>query len=82
MSIVVSQVISFQWLYFSIHDSDLFISLAQIEIFYSGLRCSYHRVFAATWNVAGKTPDRGLNLNDFLPSDDYSDIYVLGYAHI
>ncbi|XP_062202919.1 type I inositol polyphosphate 5-phosphatase 5-like [Phragmites australis] len=38
------------------------------------------RVFAATWNVAGKTPDKGLNLNDFLPSDDYSDIYVLGYA--
>ncbi|RCV36296.1 hypothetical protein SEVIR_7G318400v4 [Setaria viridis] len=40
------------------------------------------RVFAATWNVAGKTPDRGLNLNDFLPSDDYSDIYVLGFQEV
>ncbi|XP_066339004.1 type I inositol polyphosphate 5-phosphatase 10-like isoform X1 [Miscanthus floridulus] len=40
------------------------------------------RVFAATWNVAGKTPDRGLNLNVFLPSDDYSDIYVLGFQEV
>ncbi|XP_066336459.1 type I inositol polyphosphate 5-phosphatase 10-like [Miscanthus floridulus] len=40
------------------------------------------RVFAATWNVAGKTPDRDLNLNDFLPSDDYSDIYVLGFQEV
>ncbi|PAN41113.1 hypothetical protein PAHAL_8G015100 [Panicum hallii] len=40
------------------------------------------RVFAATWNVAGKTPERGLNLNDFLPSDDYSDIYVLGFQEV
>jgi len=40
------------------------------------------RVFAATWNVAGKTPDRGLNLNDFLPSDDQSDIYVLGFQEV
>lgn len=38
----------------------------------------FRRVFAATWNVAGKAPDKGLSLNDFLPSDDYSDIYVLG----
>lgn len=63
--------------------------LAQTEIsFMQKLRCFIYsaflviRVFAATWNVAGKTPDRGLNLNDFLPSDDYSDIYVLGYAQI
>ncbi|KAL6906032.1 hypothetical protein ACP4OV_003633 [Aristida adscensionis] len=40
------------------------------------------RVFAATWNVAGKTPDKDLNLNDFLPSDDYSDIYVLGFQEV
>jgi hypothetical protein len=40
----------------------------------------FRRVFAATWNVAGKAPDKGLSLNDFLPSDDYSDIYVLGYC--
>ena len=65
----------------------LFNYLSQIAYFhwlkFRYLLCScsdFHRVFAATWNVAGKTPDRGLNLNDFLPSDDYSDIYVLGYA--
>uniref|UniRef100_A0ACD5W762 Uncharacterized protein n=3 Tax=Avena sativa TaxID=4498 RepID=A0ACD5W762_AVESA len=40
------------------------------------------RVFAATWNVAGKTPDMELNLNDFLPSDDHSDIYVLGFQEV
>lgn len=40
------------------------------------------RVFAATWNVAGKAPDKGLSLNDFLPSDDYSDIYVLGFQEV
>ncbi|KAL6870622.1 hypothetical protein ACP4OV_014470 [Aristida adscensionis] len=40
------------------------------------------RVFAATWNVAGKTPDKNLNLNDFLPSDDYSDIYVFGFQEV
>ncbi|KAL5216119.1 hypothetical protein ABZP36_007520 [Zizania latifolia] len=36
------------------------------------------RIFAATWNVAGQTPDMELNLNDLLPSDDHSDIYALG----
>lgn len=40
------------------------------------------RVFTATWNVAGKTPNMELNLNDFLPSDDYSDIYVLGFQEV
>ncbi|VAI04117.1 unnamed protein product [Triticum turgidum subsp. durum] len=40
------------------------------------------RVFAATWNVAGKTPDMELNLNDFLPSDDHSDVYVLGFQEV
>ncbi|CAM0874414.1 unnamed protein product [Alopecurus aequalis] len=40
------------------------------------------RVFAATWNVAGKTPDMELNLNDFLPSNDHSDIYVLGFQEV
>lgn len=39
-------------------------------------------MFAATWNVAGKAPDKGLSLNDFLPSDDYSDIYVLGFQEV
>jgi hypothetical protein len=36
------------------------------------------RVFVATWNVGGKTPNDGLNLQDFLQVDESSDIYVLG----
>ncbi|KAJ0975947.1 hypothetical protein J5N97_017912 [Dioscorea zingiberensis] len=40
------------------------------------------RIFVATWNVGGKPPHKGLNLNDFLPSDDQSDIYVLGFQEI
>lgn len=38
------------------------------------------RVFVATWNVGGKPPHGGLNLNDFIPADDHSDMYVLGYV--
>ncbi|XP_039132383.1 type I inositol polyphosphate 5-phosphatase 10-like isoform X3 [Dioscorea cayenensis subsp. rotundata] len=41
-----------------------------------------YRIFVATWNVGGKTPHGGLNLNDFLPADDPSDIYVLGFQEI
>lgn len=37
------------------------------------------RIFAATWNVGGKTPNNGLNLEDFLKVEGSSDIYVLGY---
>jgi hypothetical protein len=40
------------------------------------------RVFVATWNVGGKTPTMDLNLNDFLPENDHSDIYVLGFQEI
>ncbi|XP_020255406.1 type I inositol polyphosphate 5-phosphatase 10 isoform X2 [Asparagus officinalis] len=40
------------------------------------------RIFAATWNVGGNPPRFGLNLNDFLPVDDQSDIYVLGFQEI
>nr|CAD1817411.1 unnamed protein product [Ananas comosus var. bracteatus] len=40
------------------------------------------RIFVATWNVGGKPPYVGLNLNDFLPADDHSDIYVLGFQEI
>ncbi|KAF0889080.1 hypothetical protein E2562_021133 [Oryza meyeriana var. granulata] len=40
------------------------------------------RIFAATWNVAGQTPDMELNLNDLLPSDDNLDIYVLGFQEV
>ncbi|KAL5216827.1 hypothetical protein ABZP36_008228 [Zizania latifolia] len=45
-------------------------------------RTEAFRIFAATWNVAGQTPDMELNLNDLLPSDDHSDIYVLGFQEV
>lgn len=35
----------------------------------------------ATWNVGGKAPDNGLNLDDFLRVEDQSDIYVIGYVY-
>ncbi|XP_039810218.1 type I inositol polyphosphate 5-phosphatase 10-like isoform X1 [Panicum virgatum] len=40
------------------------------------------RIFVSTWNVGGKTPTAALNLDDFLPPDDKSDIYVLGFQEI
>ncbi|KAK8918675.1 Type I inositol 1,4,5-trisphosphate 5-phosphatase CVP2 [Platanthera zijinensis] len=40
------------------------------------------RIFASTWNVGGNSPRAGMNLNDFLPLDDGSDIYVLGFQEI
>lgn len=40
------------------------------------------RIFVSTWNVGGKTPTAALNLDDFLPLDDNSDIYVLGFQEI
>lgn len=40
------------------------------------------RIFVATWNVGGKPPHSGQNLNDFLPVDDQSDIYVIGFQEI
>ncbi|KAJ3680999.1 hypothetical protein LUZ60_015488 [Juncus effusus] len=40
------------------------------------------RIFVATWNVGGKAPHLDLDLNDFLPADDHSDIYVLGFQEI
>uniref|UniRef100_A0ACD5ZL82 Uncharacterized protein n=1 Tax=Avena sativa TaxID=4498 RepID=A0ACD5ZL82_AVESA len=43
--------------------------------------CKY-RVFVATWNVGGKTPNDSLNLQDFLQVDESSDIYVLGFQEI
>ncbi|KAL9676830.1 hypothetical protein QQ045_005050 [Rhodiola kirilowii] len=39
-------------------------------------------VFVATWNVAGKSPHSGLNLDDFLQVHNQSDIYVLGFQEI
>ncbi|KAK9912370.1 hypothetical protein M0R45_036237 [Rubus argutus] len=40
------------------------------------------RVFVATWNVGGKSPHSGLNLDDFLQVNNPSDIYVLGFQEI
>uniref|UniRef100_A0A7N0T8M5 Inositol polyphosphate-related phosphatase domain-containing protein n=2 Tax=Kalanchoe fedtschenkoi TaxID=63787 RepID=A0A7N0T8M5_KALFE len=40
------------------------------------------RIFVATWNVGGKTPTTGLNLEDFLLAEGSSDIYVLGFQEI
>ncbi|XP_057972612.1 type I inositol polyphosphate 5-phosphatase 5 [Malania oleifera] len=40
------------------------------------------RIFVATWNVGGKTPNNGLNLEDFLQVEGSSDIYVLGFQEI
>lgn len=39
------------------------------------------RVSVATWNVGGKSPHNGLNLDDILHADQ-SDIYVLGFQEI
>ncbi|KAL4366714.1 hypothetical protein GQ457_05G033030 [Hibiscus cannabinus] len=40
------------------------------------------RVFVATWNVGGKSPDSKLNLDDILQVREESDIYVLGFQEI
>uniref|UniRef100_A0ACD5W427 Uncharacterized protein n=1 Tax=Avena sativa TaxID=4498 RepID=A0ACD5W427_AVESA len=40
------------------------------------------RIFVSTWNVGGKAPTAELNMDDFVPPDDHSDIYVLGFQEI
>ncbi|URE02973.1 endonuclease exonuclease phosphatase family domain containing protein, partial [Musa troglodytarum] len=40
------------------------------------------RVFAGTWNVGGRSPNNGLNLEDFLQVEGSADIYVLGFQEI
>ncbi|CAK9320605.1 unnamed protein product [Citrullus colocynthis] len=40
------------------------------------------RIFVATWNVGGKTPNNGINLEDFLLVEDSADIYVIGFQEI
>ncbi|KAI3941967.1 hypothetical protein MKW92_020440 [Papaver armeniacum] len=40
------------------------------------------RIFVATWNVGGKAPNNGLNLEDFLQVEGSSDIYILGFQEI
>ncbi|XP_076914197.1 type I inositol polyphosphate 5-phosphatase 4-like [Bidens hawaiensis] len=41
-----------------------------------------YRVFVATWNVAGKSPTNGLNLEDWLHTSPCAHIYVLGFQEI
>ncbi|KAM0924708.1 hypothetical protein ACQ4PT_004655 [Festuca glaucescens] len=41
-----------------------------------------YRIFASTWNVGGKSPSRGLDLDDWLHSSPPADIYVLGFQEI
>lgn len=41
-----------------------------------------YRVFVATWNVGGKTPHSGMNLDEFLQVEYQADIYVLGFQEI
>ncbi|XP_027364457.1 type I inositol polyphosphate 5-phosphatase 5 [Abrus precatorius] len=40
------------------------------------------RIFVATWNVGGKSPNYDLNLQDFLLVEGSADIYVLGFQEI
>ncbi|XP_058085481.1 type I inositol polyphosphate 5-phosphatase 5-like [Magnolia sinica] len=40
------------------------------------------RIFVATWNVGGRSPNNGLNLEDFLQAEGSSDIYVVGFQEI
>lgn len=48
-----------------------------IHCFFSSLR-----VFVATWNVGGRTPNNDLNLEDFLLVEGTADIYICGYELI
>ncbi|XP_040378043.1 type IV inositol polyphosphate 5-phosphatase 7-like isoform X2 [Oryza brachyantha] len=41
-----------------------------------------YRIFASTWNVGGKSPSRGLDLDEWLHSSPPADIYVLGFQEI
>ncbi|GFQ00935.1 type i inositol 1 4 5-trisphosphate 5-phosphatase cvp2 [Phtheirospermum japonicum] len=40
------------------------------------------KVFVGTWNVGGKAPHDGLNLDDWLNTKATADIYVLGFQEI
>ncbi|KAG7026833.1 Type I inositol polyphosphate 5-phosphatase 5 [Cucurbita argyrosperma subsp. argyrosperma] len=40
------------------------------------------RIFVATWNVGGKTPNNSINLEEFLQVEDTTDIYVIGFQEI
>ncbi|CAL0300593.1 unnamed protein product [Lupinus luteus] len=41
-----------------------------------------YRIFAATWNVGGKSPPSHLSLEDWLLTSPSADIYVLGFQEI
>ncbi|KAJ3669906.1 hypothetical protein LUZ60_010230 [Juncus effusus] len=41
-----------------------------------------YKIFVSTWNVGGKSPNRNLNLDDWLNSSPPADIYVLGFQEI
>ncbi|KAI3676417.1 hypothetical protein L1987_86024 [Smallanthus sonchifolius] len=41
-----------------------------------------YRIFVATWNVAGKSPSGGLNLENWLYTWPPANIYVLGFQEI
>ncbi|KAL5211062.1 hypothetical protein ABZP36_006685 [Zizania latifolia] len=41
-----------------------------------------YRIFASTWNVGGKSPSKGLDLDEWLRSSSPADIYVLGFQEI
>ncbi|EEF29250.1 type I inositol polyphosphate 5-phosphatase, putative [Ricinus communis] len=40
------------------------------------------RIFVGTWNVGGRAPNSGLNLEDFLQVEGCADIYVCGFQEI
>ncbi|XP_065874791.1 type I inositol polyphosphate 5-phosphatase 5 [Euphorbia lathyris] len=40
------------------------------------------RIFVGTWNVGGRPPSFGLNLEDFLQVEGCADIYVCGFQEI
>jgi hypothetical protein len=42
------------------------------------LLCLESRIFAATWNVGGRSPPGNLSLDDWLRTSPPADIYALG----
>ncbi|KAL8254976.1 hypothetical protein R6Q59_033197 [Mikania micrantha] len=41
-----------------------------------------YSIFAATWNVGGKSPSSNMNLDDWLHAAPQADIYVLGFQEV
>ncbi|KAL8486439.1 hypothetical protein ACS0TY_023215 [Phlomoides rotata] len=46
------------------------------------LNIQNHSIFVSTWNVGGKSPQRNMNLEDWLHSAPPADVYVLGFQEI